>query len=280
MGREENVLVFEDTERLCRQDERLKASIAGSLSGQRLIPEGEALPKPDLKKYPQGAGVLVSPKRSFEAAYLYRDQKTCVLNFASWTNPGGGVVKGSTAQEECLCRCSTLYFCLNTKPMWDGFYGPHRQAQDPLHNGDCIYTPNVTVFKSDTEKPELLPEKERFTVNVITCAAPNLRPKPENRMNAGDGDRPVKVSPKQLKEIHISRLSRVLDIAASEGNEAVILGAFGCGAFLNDPRVVAAAAKEVLPAYLHAFRVIEFAVYCSPRDDSNYRIFRSALTGM
>lgn len=75
----------------------------------------------------------------------------CVLNFASATNPGGGVVKGSSAQEEAICRCSTLYPNLKAERAWEKFYAPHRRARDPLHNDDCIYTPGVMVFKADTD---------------------------------------------------------------------------------------------------------------------------------
>ena len=57
----------------------------------------------------------------------------------------------------------------------------------------------------------------------------------------------------------------------------VVLVAFGCGAFRNDPNVVAAAAKTVIADYLHAFRVIEFAVYCRPGDTANYDAFEDAL---
>ena len=59
----------------------------------------------------------------------------------------------------------------------------------------------------------------------------------------------------------------------------VVLGAFGCGAFENNPEVVAKAAKNVIQKYLHAFKVIEFAVYCSPRDEINYKIFGKELSG-
>ncbi|MCR4584452.1 MAG: TIGR02452 family protein [Lachnospiraceae bacterium] len=87
-----------------------------------------------------------------------------VHNFASASNPGGGVANGASAQEECLCRCSGLYFNLNTPVMWDGFYQPHRDAHDPIHNDDIIYTPNVTVFKSDTAMPKLMAEPDWYDV--------------------------------------------------------------------------------------------------------------------
>ena len=72
------------------------------------------------------------------------------------------------------------------RPMWDDFYGPHRLAHNPIHNDDIIYTPSVTVFKSDTANPALLPEEEWYDVDVITCAAPNLRENPSNGYNQGD----------------------------------------------------------------------------------------------
>ena len=158
-------------------------------------------------------------KRTFEAAKAYRNNKVAVHNFASASNPGGGVIHGATAQEECLCRCSYLYFCLNTPDMWDGFYTPHRQAGNPLHNDDIIYTPDVTVFKSDTDKPVLLPENEWYKVNVITCAAPNLRAKPSNKYNTGDGSKAAILSDNEMLEIHEKRLRRILDVAVYGGND-------------------------------------------------------------
>ena len=230
-----------------------------------------------MERYEGEAKLIVSKKRSYEAASAYKDSKICVHNFASATNPGGGVVRGSSAQEECLCRCSTLYFSLNTKEMWDGFYSSHRAEHNPLHNDDCIYTPDVVVFKKDTANPSLMSEEEWYSVNVITCAAPNLREKPSNMMNSGDGHKAAKISDKDLLALHEKRLAKILDIALSEGNEVVILGAFGCGAFENKPEVVAKAAKNVISKYMHAFKIIEFAVYCSPRDDSNFKVFERIL---
>ena len=109
-------------------------------------------------------------------------------------------------------------------------------------------------------------------MNVITCAAPNLR-------NDRDGTPRVTVSDTELKELHIKRMRRILSIAASKGNEVVILGAYGCGAFKNPPEVVAEALKQVAHEFRYHFRVIEFAVYCSPRDERNYQVFRKVISG-
>ena len=164
MGREENLSVFRDTEKLVKENKVLVTAVKKSTSNQLLIPEYmqvDEIMQTEVKLRSHDEGiVLVSKKRTFEAASAYRGMKVCVHNFASATNPGGGVTKGSSAQEECLCRCSTLYFNLNTSDMWGGFYSPHRAMQDPIHNDDCIYTPDVVVFKSDTAEPKLLREEE------------------------------------------------------------------------------------------------------------------------
>lgn len=277
MGRKENVEVFLDTKELCKTNQALVRNIRNSMRQQRMVLDEEGVTVSDKGRYGEPAEIIVSKKRTFEAASGYKGQKVSVLNFASATNPGGGVVKGSSAQEESLCRCSSLYFNLNNKMMWESFYTPHRAAQNPLHNDDCIYTPGVTVFKSDNAKPELLPEKEWYQVNVITCAAPNLRERPGNAMNPGDGIKKVKVTDRQLLEIHEKRLRKILDLAVSENNEVIILGAFGCGAFLNPSHVVAQAMKNVVMEYMHDFKVIEFAIYCRPGEDQNYKIFRRML---
>lgn len=276
MGRVENVEIFKDTERLCKTNARLAESVKKSTEGQKLILEGDSLPEHTLMIYEETAKVTVSKKRTYEAASAYKGGRVAVHNFASASNPGGGVVRGSGAQEECLCRCSGLYFNLNVQSMWDGFYTPHRNAHDPIHNDDIIYTPDVVVFKSDTASPRLLPEKDWYAVDVITCAAPNLRPNPSNPMNPSDG-KTVRVSDKELLMLHEKRLKRILDVAVAEGVDTIILGAFGCGAFMNNPEVVALASKNVLQDYLHAFKNIEYAVYCRPDDDKNFRIFERVL---
>ena len=262
---------------MCKALPRLQEAIAFSQANQRLILEDDKVVVPSNVGSAEGR-LVVSPKRTFEAASAYAcTMRTCVLNFASASNPGGGVVKGSSAQEEALCRCSTLYFNLNTDAMWNRFYSPHRATQNPVHNDDAIWTPRVVVFKSDTEFPAALPESEWYEVDVISCAAPNLREHPSNSMNSGDGDKCVRLAPDELRAIHERRLGRILDIAAANGEEAVVLGAFGCGAFRNDPVVVAAAAADVVPRYRTRFKVIEFAVYCRSDDTRNFDAFKRAF---
>ena len=74
-------------------------------------------------------------------------------------------------------------------------------------------------------------------------------------------------------EIYKKRINRVLDMARFMRSDVVILGAFGCGAFANPPRLVAKAIHEAINEHKNDFETIELAVYCSPRDTSNYEVF-------
>lgn len=267
----ENITVFEDT--MARvQKEPFSKAIKESIAAQQYYAENEEIVLQGIKENDIHARVICSRLRSFEAAAKYKGQHIAVLNFASATNPGGGVTRGASAQEECLCRCSTLYPCLNDAKIWDMFYNPHRAAKNPLHNDDCIYTPNVYVIKDDDYN--LL--EEPFQVDVITCAAPNLRERPTNSYNASDG-KAVDISSEELLHLHEKRAERILTLAAINGAEVVILGAFGCGAFKNNPEIVAQAYRNVIPKFVHCFQTIEFAVYCRPKSDANYDAFVKAI---
>jgi len=261
------VAVFNDTLQRIGNSRELQTAVNQSIASQQYIGDADKIDLP-APQYTEKAQVVVSRLRSFEAAAKYPGQKVAVLNFASSSSPGGGVENGASAQEECLCRVSTLYPCLKTKTAWDKFYGPHRAAPNPLHNDDLIYTQGVMVLKDDDYN--VLPSP--FHVDVITCAAPNLRDIPSNRYNRHDGDA-VHITPERLLELHLNRACKILSAAAANGAEVLILGAFGCGAFRNDPAVVAAAYQQALPQFLNHFKTIEFAVYCSPRDQRNYEAF-------
>lgn len=273
--RTKNAEIFRDTERRYTSDPALMQTVQQSTKKQVFIAESKNVIVPSVYKS-QKAEVIVSGKRSLETAEVYAKQgkKVCVLNFASATNPGGGVVNGSSAQEECICRCTTLYPCLNTDEMWNAFYKPHRKAANPLYNNDCIYTPEVCVFKSDVNFPELLPRNDWWSVNILTCAAPNLRERPSNAMNPYAGAEAAKITPEELEKLLTSRVRRIFEIAVADGNEVLILGAFGCGAFRNPPQIVAKVFNTVMQDYLCCLDTIEYAVYHTEREVANYEAFK------
>lgn len=273
-----NAQIFSDTEQRYKTDSTLIQSIKESINSQVFIDENVLIAK-SMKKGCKKAKIIVSGKRSLEAAEIYVKQgkKVCVLNFASATNPGGGVVNGSSAQEECICRCTTLYPCLNTQEMWNKFYLPHRRANNLLYNNDCIYTPNVSVFKSDINSPEPLAKEDWWKVNILTCAAPNLRERPSNVMNPNAGTIAAKVTHAELEKLLTLRVKRIFEVAVANGDDVLILGAFGCGAFRNPPEIVAKVFYNVMQNYLDKLDVIEYAVFHTERELANYEAFSTIM---
>jgi len=271
--REKNVEIFNDSVELMEKNERLQQAIKEAINHQTMYYATQEVAVPESKG--KDCKILVSTKRSFEAASAYArsGKKVAVMNFASATNPGGGVVKGSSAQEECLCRCSTLYPCLALEEIWQQFYYPHRSMGNPLYNDDCLYTPGVVVFKSDISFPERMKEEDWYQVDVITCAAPNLRAIPSNSMNPFAGNAPAEIDDDSLYKLHLQRSERIFRVAANNGAEVLILGAFGCGAFRNPPAVVAKAFKTVQEKYASYFDTIEYAIFCGGHETQNYDAF-------
>ena len=260
---EDNIRVFEESRKLWETDPALAEAVEASIARTRLVRERDKVPDhAGEQRFRERVTVEVPRLRSFQAAARYRGKRVCVLNFASAIRPGGGVEIGSGAQEECLCRCSTLYPCLSTEALRDGFYAPHRARRDAMNNDDCIYTPRVTVFRYDDDEMALLPPDGRYRVDVLTCAAPDLRG--------------AAVSGASLRALLTKRARRILDLAAEQGAEALVLGAFGCGVFQNDPKMVAGAFRTALEERAHCFEAAEFAV--AGREE-NYRAFLDAFAG-
>lgn len=182
--------------------------------------------------------------------------RVAVLNFANPENPGGGVQNGAMAQEECLCRSSNLYPCLCDKRVFDEFYLYHRNLRSFFYSDRLIYTKGVTVFKDDSDVPQLMPENEWFQVDVITCSAPYIARRKYTNQAA-------------LKELFKSRIKNIFEAAVDNGAEVLVLGAFGCGAFKNPPEIVAKAFHEVIEenAYHTKFKRIVFAIKSTVGDD-------------
>ncbi|MEU0742113.1 TIGR02452 family protein [Streptomyces sp. NPDC006134] len=170
----------------------------------------------------------VTGESSLEAARRLGD-RVAVLNFASARNPGGGYLNGAQAQEEALCRASALYTCLLRAR---AFYDHHRAHRDPFYTDRVVHTPAVPVFRDD--RGRLLDEP--YTAGFLTAAAPNagvvLRTAPERAA--------------ELPRALAVRAERILETAAAHGYRRLVLGAWGCGVFRNDPAQVAGAFRALL----------------------------------
>ncbi|MBQ9211442.1 MAG: TIGR02452 family protein [Clostridia bacterium] len=278
--KQELIEVFQDTQKFYTENEQLAAAVMASKKGTQLYEADDFPSLPEKRKTP--VQIRVSKDTSFMAAnqrYFYHGREhIAVLNFASAVNPGGGVKRGSSAQEESLCRCSTLFPTLNQQFLWDRYYNVNRAAQDPLHTDACIWSPGIVICKLDTSIPIRISAPEGWaTVDVISCAAPNLREKTWNLNNPEDATS-VKLTSEEQYTLHLKRAKHILHIAASKRVAVLILGAFGCGAFANDPWAVARAYKDSLDEYGQYFKYIEFAVYCRDYETENYDAFRKTFS--
>ena len=172
-----------------------------------------------------------------------------LLNFASGRNPGGGFLSGSKAQEEDLARCSALYPCL-TSEQARPYYAVNRHS-DTLYTDHMIWSPRVPFFGVEGEA--LLDEP--FLASIITAPAPNAGAYLDK---GGSGDKRGKVED-TLRE----RAGLVLALAEAGGHRNVLLGAWGCGVFRNDPALVADAFARWLEdhRFARSFERVVFGVY-------------------
>lgn len=168
-----------------------------------------------------------------------------VLNFASARNPGGGFLNGAQAQEEALCRASALYACLRGVRE---FYGHHRAHRDPFYTDRVIHAPAVPVFRDD--RGQLLDAP--CTAGFLTAAAPN----------AGVVRQSAPERAGELPQALARRAERVLETAAACRYRRLVLGAWGCGVFRNDPAQVAGAFRDLLVGgrFRGHFEEVVFAV--------------------
>jgi uncharacterized protein (TIGR02452 family) len=173
------------------------------------------------------------------------NQKIMCLNFASAKNPGGGFMSGAEAQEESLARTSALYLSqLEARE----FYVTHRNMKSCLYTDAMIYSAKTPVLRKD--RGELLPTP--VYCNFITSAA----------VNAGVVKRQEPDLVDSIEDIMFTRIDKMLALALSEGNEILILGAWGCGVFRNDPALIASLfQKHFQHKYKNAFRKVIFAIY-------------------
>jgi len=185
-----------------------------------------------------------SLKAILKLAEEENQDKLMCLNFASAKNPGGGFINGAEAQEESLARTSALY---ETQLQAGDYYKTHREMESCFYTDTMIYSPQVPVFRKD--KGELL--SKPVLCNFITSPA----------VNAGVVKRQ---EPERSNEIFGAmdvRMDKMLSLALYQGNETLILGAWGCGVFKNDPKEIAELFKKHLHGkYKNKFKRVVFAI--------------------
>ncbi len=278
MNERRNLLeVWNETEEVLKKDILCRQSIEDSRKGTIFYPEADVIyPNIEEKtgtKVPEN--VTVSELDTFTAASRLSqkyNKRIAVLNFANACHPGGGVIIGAKAQEEDLCRVSTLYPVLATKENIMRYYGEHSKNFTSYGTSDILYSPDIFVFRFNDDEYTFRTPDEFFNVDVITCAAPQFK------MPLADGMLVNDKKKQRLYQAHLERGKRIIESAVANNAKILVLGAFGCGAFHNDPYIVSEAYRTLMISYAHYFDAVEFAVYCADKEKRNYCIFEEVLS--
>ena len=181
---------------------------------------------------------------------LAPEKNAAVLNFASFKEAGGKFLEGSMAQEESLCHKSFLYNVL--REFEQSYYAVNRtMLNKALYHNKALYTPLIKF--SDGKRTRLC--------DVISCAAPNWTA----------ANKYCHVSPDANLQALTSRIEFVKNIALDNELDTVILGAYGCGVFGQDPNVVARLIKDVFE-----FSGLEI-ILAVPGNNQNYKAFEQVF---
>ena len=236
----DNVAVFRDT--------RNQSQTTYDLQTKRLIDETRVFTEPDkeidvpVNRTYGEIYIKFSYGGTVSTAYEYATGGATVamLNFADALVPGGLVLAGEVTQEENICRCTNLYESLISPLPLARYYNRNNQMLNiyPHYTNALIYSPDVLIFKDDMDYHEISP----VTADVITCPAPA----------GGDS--------KQMAGLLKERIRGIIKAATLREVDVLILGAWGCGAFGQDPAVIGKLFGEVLKNYNGYFRIIDFAI--------------------
>lgn len=257
--RDNLIQIFKNTRELYLNDKVLKKGIKNTKSKLAIYKEDFKANKYDIKS---NGNIIFLRTNSLDAAFKYKNEKVLLLNFASGIHPGGGILNGSDSQEESICRGSTLYISLNDEKgnLYEEFYNYHKNIGN-LYSDRIIYTKDIIVFKNNDL---LLDKNDWYKIDVISCAAPNLKDK--------------NILDLELFNIMKSRIKNIFEVAIDNEKDTIILGAFGCGSYNNNPNVVSLAFKVLLDEYKKYFKNVIFAIPDFNGEESpNYKIFNKVL---
>ncbi|TSI05281.1 TIGR02452 family protein [Lysinibacillus sp. BW-2-10] len=187
---------------------------------------------------------------------VMKEEHPIVLNFASAKNPGGGFLNGASAQEESICRASDLYLFIKEI---DEFYKNPKHLKNALYDSDIIFSKNVSLIKDSNG--EDLQEKE---FDVITSCAVNV-----TALKRNNEKELLKQTTAEMKK----RIENILEVAVREQAETLILGAFGCGVFGNNPYEIKQLFMQTVKnkRYNGKFKKIIISIY---KDDRLFNIFK------
>ena len=277
-SREILIGVFKDTQQKCRdypylrrETVKMQAQTLLYLKDYNAVGSQEKSSKPDIEvcedtTFHCAQRLLQESKSDLSEG---QNSRIAVLNFANAYHPGGGVTYGDMAQEECLCRSSNLYSALTLPYFLRNYYKWNSRNTGDMGTDAVIWSPGVTVFKTDDPVPEEMVRESWFQVDVITCAAPYY-----------DKNKKHPVTQEKLRDVFYHRIRNIFEVAAAKDTDILVLGAFGCGAFNNPPELVADVCRELLIDKEH-FRFFTKTVFAIKKNDganTNLKAFRKVFS--
>ena len=258
MNKDQLVRIYQDTVRICDNIDD------NSITTKHTFKEISMFP-PNKKE----GNIIVEPIDTITSAMKHSlTGKTCILNMASYKRPGGGVRNGSMSQEECLFRSTNLY-----KTLVKDFY--------PLSDRECLYTKDALIVK-DGDYGTLI---SNITIDCVTMAAINL-----NKIHKDYEYFETTTNEDSLSDFELIRnyedmtkmkIRLMLSLAHKNGCDNIILGAWGCGVYSNDPNEVSQFFHDVLNinSMRYMFKNVVFAIINDHNSmEDNYTIFKNRLT--
>ncbi len=195
--------------------------------------------------------------------------KILLVSFGNNQQPGGKYLQGSIAQESDIFRRTTISHILDSDEVRDKCYPINDLKSDVTR---VVHTPNVHVMRS-SEKSEFqfLSEAEilKYRIDLCTVSALNKNDPEESRLFNASGN-----LTREGLEITRKRIETTFQLAVKSKSDVLITGAFGCGAYDNDPFDIMDAFNEVIEKYHGAIPKVIFAVL----GKDEYQKFRFGLS--
>lgn len=263
MNEQENVIVFKDTLKQIKEKYQTDTVEAKYYNGL-----------PDVEVSVKHTPITMVHGGTVNTGYANADNmRVAILNFADALKYGGWVEDGTQTQEENICRCTNLYPVIGSEKSHEEYYAPNMRdvelrqilngyskhdERSEVYTDRIIYARDITVFKDDTTYADV--EPRRF--DVITS------PSPKAYLNTADAI-----------AVYTKRITQIILSAIDNGVECIVLGAWGCGAFGQNPEYVALSFAHVLNKYGGYFKKIIFAIKPTPHwhDTDLYDTFKSTL---
>lgn len=184
---------------------------------------------------------------------IFPSCRVAVLNCAAPRHSGGSVIRGGDGWEESLCRCTTLYPCMNTDYLRQVYYEENCLCENEFYRDVCVYIPDVVCLKN--EEGELWKQGERFVVDVISCSMPDICEQLAER-NGKSNVEADRQRVQECEEIICRRIEGMIKVGIQQNIDVLVLGVEEKD-FLGIPlEVVTEIIKKALQKYTYFLRAM------------------------